>query len=399
MSDPYLDELFDIANAKERAKAAADAKVEDILDDAVRAARGYPDPVSSAELASTVYPPKRFLLDKLIMEGIPQTLDGDGGIGKSSVAVGASVGRAAGAMIFGKATIQGPCLFVTHEDDKADLQGMAKAYAEYLDVKLADLPIAWWSLLEDDINLAIVAEDGNWKRGPFYKTFEARLKGSPRGLFVVLDCRSDVVSMNDAERQPPNTFYKTVLTPLCKRYDCTILVLCHPSKTAIATGAYYAGGTANKSALRNKLVMRLEDETPGANEDGPRILEVLKRNRGKRDKTGVRLTFDVEREIFVADDDAAVQEDKRATYDLVLKAVLELIGKGIAVGRSAKGDGRSPKDVASYINRAEYKPETPVTKREVEAMLQLAEDCQALEYVKGASKTRAGYRVKGVGDE
>jgi RecA-family ATPase len=46
---------------------------------------------------------------------VPQTLDGDGGIGKSLTAEGLSVGIASGESIFGKATIQGPVLFVTHE--------------------------------------------------------------------------------------------------------------------------------------------------------------------------------------------------------------------------------------------------------------------------------------------
>lgn len=61
------------------------------------------------------------------MGGRPQTCDGDGGIGKSVVSVGMVVARAAGVPIFGKKTIQGPCLFVTHEDDEDDIQSMAQA--------------------------------------------------------------------------------------------------------------------------------------------------------------------------------------------------------------------------------------------------------------------------------
>jgi hypothetical protein len=355
----------------------------------------YPPPTSSAELASKVYPPRVYPVDTLIMGGRPQTCDGDGGIGKSVVSVGMVVARAAGVPIFGKKTIQGPCLFVTHEDDEDDIQSMAQAYADYLGVKLADLPIEWWSLLENDITLAIVDDKGAWKPGPFYKAFEARLAASPPDLFVVLDCRSDVVQMNEILREPPNTFYKTVLTPLCKKYGCTILVLCHPSKAAMADGSWYSGGTGNKSALRNKLVMKLEDPK---NDNGPRLLEVLKRNRGARDRTGIRLSFDVEREIYVADDDAAVQEDKRATYELVVKAVLELIAKDIRVLRSARGDGWSPQDVADYINRADPKPETKITGQQVEKMLKIAEETGALVYESGKSRAKAGYRAGGAAD-
>src|SRR5580658_2591760 len=38
----------------------------------------YPPPTSSAELASTAYPPLTYTVDKLVMGGRPQTLDGDG---------------------------------------------------------------------------------------------------------------------------------------------------------------------------------------------------------------------------------------------------------------------------------------------------------------------------------
>jgi hypothetical protein len=310
-------------------------------------AKQYPPPLTSAELKSTVFPPRRFLLDKLIMEGIPQTIDGDGGIGKSTVIVGASVAIGAGVPIFGKRTIRGPVLFVTHEDDLADLQSTARAYADYLDVDLATLPVEWWSLLEHDITLAVVKEDGSWEPGPFYDAFKQRLSESPRGLFVVLDCRSDVVQMNEFLREPPNTFYKTVLTPLCKKYGCTILVLCHPSKASMADGSYYSGGTGNKSALRNKLVMKLADETPGADPLGPRMLDVLKRNRGARDKTGVRLSFDPEREIFVADDDADVQRETAKQYGMVIEQIRTMLAAGVVVQVGNTGSGQGPREVAA----------------------------------------------------
>jgi len=351
----------------------------------------YPDPIPSSELATIVYPPVVWPIDMLIRADRPQTLDGDGGIGKSVVSVGMSVARSAGVPIFGFKTIPGPCLFITHEDDADDLQAMAKAYATYLKVNLADLPLDWWPLLENDICLATVDDRGGWEKGPFYDTLESRLKP---GLFVVLDCRSDVVQMSEHLREPPNTFYKTILTPLCKKYHCAILVLCHPSKAGIADGSMYSGGTGNKSALRNKLVMKLEDPK---NEDGPRLFGVLKRNRGKR-RNLIRLSFDVEREIYVADDDAAVQEGQRETFELVIAAVLELVAlPGVRVMRSGKGDGRSPKDVADYINR-EKKPEKSITGKVVADMLKLAEETGRLVYQEAFGKLKATYKAPSQAD-
>ena len=200
----------------------------------------------------------------------------------------------------------------------------------------------WWSLLEHDITVADIDDKGkNWTKGPFYDVFEAKLRSSPRGLFVVLDCRSDVVRMNEVLREPPNTFYKTVLTPLCKRYGCTILVLCHPSKASMADGSYYSGGTGNKSALRNKLVMKLEDTDQKADPDGPRLFGALKRNRGQRDASLLRLTFDPRREIYVADGDkTAAGEPPVNRYAAVVNKIRELVGRGVLVQQGYGGNGQ-----------------------------------------------------------
>ena len=39
-----------------------------------------------------------------------------------------------------------------------------QAYADYLDVEFAELPLQAWSLQEHDITLAIVKDDGSCKR-------------------------------------------------------------------------------------------------------------------------------------------------------------------------------------------------------------------------------------------
>lgn len=328
----------------------------------------YPPPKSSAELAAMKPTPVTFTVDGLIREGVPQTLDGDPGIGKSSVAVGMTVARGAGAPIFGRETIQGPALFITHEDDEGDIQDMAQDYADALGVPLAELPVDWWSLTGHDITLATIDDKGAWEPGPFYEDFEARLRKSPRGLFVVLDCRHDVVQMDETQSAPPNTFYKTILTALCKRYGATMLVLCHPSKRSQETGAWYAGSTANKGALRNKLVMKLEDGGQNADPLGPRILDVLKRNRGDR-RPSIRLTFDAKLGVFVSGDEATARGESANRYALVVEAVKEMLGRGLTVQQGNTGGGQGPDDVAKDI--AERRA-VKITPKEVRAIMKAA---------------------------
>jgi RecA-family ATPase len=365
------------AQAREDAayKAAGEAPADDIdeqvdeaIDEAVESVkrRTYPEPKTAKELAATEFPPKRWPVDGLIMEHVPQTLDGDGGIGKSVTAEGLSVGIASGKHIFGKATIQGPVLFVTHEDDDEDVTAGLQAYADYLGVEFAELPLQVWSLQEHDMTLAIVKDTGAWDRGPFYETFVRKLKQN-RGAFVVLDCRSDVVQMNEILREPPNAFYKAVLTPICKRYGVTILVLCHPSKMAMKDGTWYSGGTGNKSSLRNKLVMRLVDKSQNADENGPREFGVLKRNRGKRDPMIV-LTFDKEREIFVAGDDATVRVARETMHGTIVEKIRTLIKAGVRVQIGNTGHGHGPREVAAAL----VETGVAVTEKEVKAAMKAA---------------------------
>jgi hypothetical protein len=268
---------------------------------------------------------------------------------------------------------------------------MAQAYAQALSIDLADLPVQWWSLTGYDTTLAVIDDKGGWKPEPFLMVLDNRLRMSPRGMFVTLDCRSDVVQMNEVLREPPNTFYKTILTPLCEKYDCTMLVLCHPSKASMADGSYYSGGTGNKSALRNKLVMKLADDAPGADPLGPRVLDVLKRNLGPRDNTGVRLTFDPERGVFAADDQREARVRSAKLYGAVIEQIKSLIAEGIAVQIGNTGSGQGPRDVAAAMNAAGIK----ITEKDVKAKMKQAIRDKLLGYreAKAGGRTRAGFTL------
>ncbi len=355
--DPILREKFkqrdawDVPSEEEiaqaRREAEADEKLKENLDEQVREA--YPEPVSGPQMAAKTYPPIIWTVESLIRQRVVRTLDGDAGVGKSLTGEGLSVGVAAGVPIFGKQCIKGPVLWVSHEDDEADIKAGLDGYCDYLGTKLADLPdLHVWSLQEHDMTRANIKDDGSWTKGPFYAPFVKKLKQHP-GAFVTLDCRSDVSQMNEFLREPPNTFYKTILTALCIRYDVTILVLCHPSKAAMKDGTWYSGGTGNKSALRNKLVERLVDKSPTADPDGPREFGVLKRNRGKRDDNMIVLTFDKEREIFVASDDAAVRAKSEDKHDKIVAKIKDLLKSGLIVQKNNKGQGMGPRDVATAL--------------------------------------------------
>ena len=334
----------------------------------------YPAFRTAAETAETEYPDQRWTIAGLIMEGYPQTLDGDGGIGKSIVAGGMAVSVAAGKHFMGREVVQSPAIYITHEEDEAESVYTLKAYAKSIDVDYASLPIQLACWTDEDIRLAEISDTGAIKPGPFLKTFEERLAANP-GSFVVLDCLSDVMQGNLFLRAPPNAFYKGLLQKLCAQYKITMLVLAHPSKTAMSDGSGYEGGTGNKSALRNKLRLELADPK---NEDGPRWLSTLKRNRrrGGGFSKPIGLVYSEQHETFVSLSDPEVQDQKEIKFKTVVAAIQQHIDDGQRVDWSANATGAlTPQDIVDELDHID------LTAKEVKDIMKWAVARKYLRYV------------------
>ncbi len=175
---------------------------------------------------------------------------------------------------------------------------------------------------------------------PFYKELDKRM-AAMRGAFIVLDSLVDIAEMGEASRLAPNKFFKVVLAGLCRKHNCTMLVLGHPSKKAMEDGSYYSGSTAYRNAVRNMLVIKdIEHSTD-------RLMGVLKNNYGSPDNS-VRLTY-IDG-IFQSVESAAVQAQNDTKFMLVSAELLSLIRRGTEVARNNKGSGQGPKTIAKTVN-------------------------------------------------
>src|ERR1035437_1214196 len=341
----------------------------------------YPEPTKAKVLAAKVFPPRVEIVEGLIHDGIVQTVDGDGGTGKSTVMMQCSTAIAAGLKIFDRATSQRPGWFITHEDDEQDLQPVMMAMADELGVKLADLPLEVSSLLDHDIAIADIADNGKVKLLAFYRYLDKML-AARRGSFVVLDCLADIAQMQEAGRLAPNAFFKTVMTGVCKRHGVTIMILAHPSKAAMISGAWYSGGTGYKTAVRHKLVMKLVDPKDIY---GPRTLETLKKNWGKRSPP---ITLTWQRGIFIIDRDDATGAVK---YRTVVRKILELIEAGSRVARNNQAECTTPKTLAADILDTEGAKLT--TTKDVVTYMRRAEAEGVLKYIEAVDRVKAHYET------
>gem|GEM_PF-3601317 len=299
----------------------------------------YPQPMSAAELVAGNFPRATYAWQDFILERHVNLLYGDGGTGKTLLALHIAVAIAAGLPLFERKTVQSPVLIVLAEDDNGEAKVRLETICSTIGVNLANLPLTVWCLPGYDVNLACIRDDGTWTRGSFMTPLQDMLcKLGPS--FLILDTVSDIASLDETKRLPVNTLAKKVLTGLCRQFGATVLVNAHPSKAAMNDGTGYAGSTAWNNAVRNRLALEREKGGNGQR----RTLKVAKANYGS----------EAELELFLLGQtfttiNKSIQspEIERAA---VLEVVLDLIDKGISIIRT-HGSGQKPKDLAKEIKK------------------------------------------------
>jgi hypothetical protein len=298
-------------------------------------------PLSGPELAAIDYQPPAYVLQCFILEKLVNLLYGDGGTGKSMLALHIAVAVERDLRLWGLSTKRMPVLIISAEDDAGELKQRQLAICEALGTSLRELTSLYtWPRVGLDSTLAIIKDDGTWTEGPFLAALRAQLKAIGPCL-LILDTVSDIAVLDEKLRPPVNTLCKRVLASLCKDYGATVLVLAHPSKAAMVDGSDYAGGTAWNNAVRNRLVFKRMDEDPRA---PGRRLRVAKTNYGAE----VELDLVLDGRVLSVPGGSGKAERENAERRAVFDVVAMFRDKGIRVVRH-NGDGMNPGAVAKTV--------------------------------------------------
>jgi len=221
-------------------------------------------------------PERQWLVPDMIPMHNVTMLSGDGGVGKSIVALQLMVACALGRRWLGKQTRPCKTFGLFCEDDEDELHRRLADIARHYDAELGDLEnlqlcsrvglensmMEWRSAWEAGETTWLHAEVMNHAL-----QFGAQV--------VVLDSLHDIFSGEENRRVQARQFVQS-LREIAREIDGSVILTAHPSLTGRNTGTGESGSTAWNNAVRSRLYLTESD-------DGTeRILKTMKANYGPK---------------------------------------------------------------------------------------------------------------------
>lgn len=240
-----------------------------------------PSPWVSAASLKGPPPPRQWLVPDLIPHRNVTLLNGDGGTGKSLLALQLAAAVATGRRWIGKEAKHGGALFLSAEDELDELHRRLTDIGADLALELAAFDRLMLRSLagEDAVLGALDKATGQIKASAIMDDLNAWV-AEHRPALVVLDTLADLFGGQESDRAQTRQFV-SMLRGLALRHDCAVLLLAHPSLTGIATGTGSSGSTAWNASVRSRLYLDRVKEGSYEPDPDARILRTMKSNYGR----------------------------------------------------------------------------------------------------------------------
>jgi RecA-family ATPase len=297
--------------------------------------------IDAASLEGKPLPDREWLVRDLIPAKNVTLLYGDGGTGKSLLALQLAAAVVTGTHFFGRLVAQGRVEFVTAEDSLDEMHRRLAAIVHAGGGSLGAMTgLHLTSLAEADALLAVPTDSrgGALATTALYSELEGVLAETlPAVLF--LDTLADVYGGNEIIRAQARQFI-SMLRRLALRYGCTIIVLAHPSLAGMEKGT--SGSTGWSNSVRSRVYLKRVHESDGQEPDeDARVLCVGKLNYGR---VGLEIPMRWQAGVFVPA--MGSSGDPLMTGAKAERVFLELLTKYETQGRSvgvATGANYAPK--------------------------------------------------------
>lgn len=239
---------------------------------------------SAADYEGKEIVPMDWVINTMIPANTVTLLSGDGGTGKSLLALNLAISVATGGLLpwLGFKPQKGPALYVGAEDDQNEMHrrinNMIWNRPDIGFADLKDLHIA--SLAARDALLSVVDARSNiLTPSPLFEQIRTKIDAE-RPRLVVFDTLADLFPGNENDRAQARQFIGQ-LRKLSVDFSTTIILLSHPSLSGMASGTGTSGNTAWNNSVRSRLFMQRINEEGYELDKTARKLTVMKSNYGE----------------------------------------------------------------------------------------------------------------------
>lgn len=252
---------------------------------------------TASDLEGLQVPPRDWHVQDLIPSSTVTLFSGDGGTGKSLVALQLATSTALARPWLGLPVHEGKAVYLSAEDDKSELHRRLADIAHAENVNLGDIEnLKLRSLAGEDALLALLGNGGALEPTPLLAAIEELLERDKPDL-LVLDTLADYFAGNENDRAQARQFVG-ILRGLAIRHKCAVFMLAHPSLTGLNSGTGTSGSTGWNNSVRSRLYLsRVKQDGYEANPDA-RVLQTMKSNYAR---IGAEIALTWQNGVFVAD--------------------------------------------------------------------------------------------------
>ncbi len=252
--------------------------------------------VNPADWHGKPVPTREWFLDGLVPRRQVTILNGDGGVGKSLLALQIAAASALGCETIGSQPMAGRVIYLGAEDEADEFHRRLAAITYEHQRVLSDLEdFRLIPMAGRDALLAVPDKTGVMQPTENMMRLVDRLIEFRPG-FVVLDTSADLFGGDEIKRNHVRQFIG-MLRKLAIDLDMAVLLLSHPSVAGIQTGTGSSGSTAWNNSVRSRLY--LTTSTGDGADPDVRILTTMKSNYGKK---GGEIRMRWQEGAFVLDD-------------------------------------------------------------------------------------------------
>jgi len=237
-----------------------------------------PETFCLADLAGKDIPVRKWLIKDYIPDWAVTMLSGDGGVGKSLLALQSGVSICTRRPWVGMEPVKsGPVIYASAEDDSDEIHIRASDIVRAEGIGLDALTgFHVWPLAGLDAVMGMPDGNGRVRPTKLWGKF-VRICERVKPALIILDTLADIYGGDENVRTQARQFI-TQLRGLAIRLKCAVLLLSHPSLSGMNSGSGTSGSTGWHNSVRGRLYLTRPTQGALSKDPKARVLTTKKQN-------------------------------------------------------------------------------------------------------------------------